>query len=286
MDNFAAIDTSAVVWDMDNFNDNRHNYYQLVRGVNNLFNALQNVQINILLRTELQQEMINVFPFSKLPNDYYYAGETFYSFFSKMGERLLGYENNNIQNLTSEPNQIKGHFNQKIREEVSYLLSEMHRSNKTIDYFSFKYLWGNGNLRTKENDNEKGYKTIICDRNNNLQKYFNSITPTFEHNSKHNTSQYHSKKYWIDHPDQRNGFVSQLSCYNGTDNIIPQKLLDERYPELINDCCYSYDNINEVYVVFRITRKNIFHAYDEYDINKIPNEVKNHFNIWKYQWHR
>jgi len=287
MDNFAAIDTSAVVWDMVNFNDNRHNYYQLVRGVNNLFNALQNIQINILLRTELQQEMINTFPYSELPSEFYDVGKTFYSFFDKMGKNLLNYGANDIQNLTSEPKQVKEYFKQNIKKEVGFLLSEMHRSNKTIDYFSFEYLWGNRNLRTKKNGNEKEYRTIICDRNNNLQEYFNGITPTFEHNSKHDKTQYNSKEQWLSlSNDQKRDFVSRLSCYNGRDIIEPQRLLSKRYPKLIDNCYYSYDEINEVYVVFRKTRNNIFHAYDEYDINKIPKAVKKQFNIWKYQWYR
>ncbi len=287
MENIVAIDTSAIIWDNNDFDNKKHHYYQLALGINDLFNALQNIQLNILLRTELQQEMINAFPYSELPSEFYDIGNTFYSFFGIMNKKLLNYEANDIQNLTSEPEQIKNHFNQTIKNEVAYLLSEMHRSIKTTNYFSFEYLWdNNSDLKTKENGNEKEYKTIICDRDNSLQLYLESITPTFGHNPKHDKTPYNSKEYWLGQADERNSFESQLSCYNGQDNIDPQKLLDERYPELINDCYYSYDNINEVYVVFRRTRNNIFHAYDEYDINRIPNEVKNHFNIWKYQWYR
>lgn len=286
MDNFVAIDTSAVIWDVNDFETNKHHYYSLAKEFSNLLEEYQKIDIKVLLRRELQNEMY-VFISSQLLNEYYYIAQTFFSFFDRIANKLVSYPNANASNLTSIPNQEKSYFNPNTIREVKYLLSEIHYNANDISYFTFEYLWnGNNKLKTSVNQEEKEHNTIIADRDNELQEFLDNIIPRFEHNPKHDCTDYNSKDQWLRlQAHDRSSFVSQLSCYCDRDINKPRKILDDRYPKLIDDCYYGWDKNNEIFVVFRKTRNNIFHAYDEYDINRIPKKVKEHFNIWKYKWH-
>jgi len=83
--------------------------------------------------------------------------------------------------------------------------------------------------------------------------------------------------------DDKGNFESQLSCYCDNDASIVQDILDKRCKTCFgNNSYYGYDSLNNVYVVFRITLNNIYHAYDMYDIERVPQEVKKEFNIWRY----
>ena len=289
MGDFVAIDISAVIWDENDFNINRYHYYSLVKELSNLFEEVQKLDVKILLRSELQKEMIIGFLFSELPNEFYYVGKTFYSFFDRVANKLISYPDLDTSNLISIPNQVKSYFKQNTKKEVKYLLLEIHSNTNNTSYLTFEYLWnGNNKLKTSVNQEEKEHNTIIADRNNELREFLDNIIPKFEHNSKHDCTDYNSKEQWLRlQAHDRNSFVSRLSCYCDRDVKKPKKILDEKYPELINDCYYGWDENNEVYVIFRKThpQKNVFHAYDEYDINKIPEKVKNHFHEWKYKWH-
>ena len=285
MKNLVAIDTSAIIWDNNDFENNKHHYYDLAKKMNVLFEELPKEDINILLRSELQEEMM-VFLFSELPKEFYFVGLSVSSFFDRITGKLITYPNDVLDDLESLPNQVKKYFNPNTQNEVKYLLSKMHSEKCKPSYITYEYLWNNNDsLKTIVDEKEKEHNTIIADKGNDLQQYIDSITPRFEHNPKHNCKQNNSKEYWLEHKDEIAKFKSRLSCYNGKDNFEPQRILDERYPDVIDDCYYGWDNNNEVYVVFRRTNSNIFHAHDEYDINEIPNKVKKHFNIWKYRWH-
>lgn len=276
-----VIDISSIVWNVDDYENNKRHYYNMMYGVSDLFEKLKNSNPKILLRNELKDQMIDGFPFSELPDKYYEFGLLIYSFLGNVGGNFISYPNTILPNLISIPNQVKEYYNDTTKKEVKYLLSKIHSDNSDTVFFTFQYLWDeNGQLKIKVNEQCIEYQTIVSDKGNGLDTFFDNIMPKFEHNPKHDKKPGNSRNDWL-RSDNKDDFESRLSCYNGIDNSVPQRLLDKRYPKLLKNCYYSYDDENKVYVVFRKTEENIYHGHDEYNIQEIPIEVKNHFKPQK-----
>jgi hypothetical protein len=147
--------------------------------------------------------------------------------------------------------------------------------------WGFFVCWCGCVLKTEAESYLHTHKTVVADEGTSLEDFFSSFEMSFEHHAKHDKSIHKTRDAW-EASDNKDGFVSQLSCYCGNTDK-PQKLLDLRYKKPDNKSFYySYDADNNVYVVFRKTRNNIYHAYDEYNIEKVPHEVKKSFGIWKY----
>ena len=286
MEFHTVLDISSIIWNKVDYNTNTNEYYQLRNAILVLLEKLEREKPKILLRDELLVEMTNGFPFYKLPEEFYAFGHSVYSFLSNIGSELITYSDSTIANIISIPNQIKNHYNDNTKDEANYLISKIHSDDESESvYFTFKHLWnGNDKLKTSVGTDSIEYETIISDRGTELDDFFAKIKPVFEHHSKHDQTEHNTKEKWKE-SDDKTGFISRLSCYNGNDKIEPQRLLDIRYPNKIGNCYYSYDITNEVYVTFRFTESNIYHAYDEYNIEKIPEKVRQHFNKWKYKWH-
>ncbi len=274
-----VLDISSIIWDEKDYNSHTDEYYKLVFAVSTLLEKFEKEKPKILLRKELQEEMVFHFPFDKLPDKFYEFGNIVYLFLGNVGSNFITYPDNILPNIISIPNQIKAHYNDKTKSEVNYLISKIHSDGESYNvYFSFKYLYGgNDKLKTEVKDEYREYDTIISDNGNELDEFFAKFKPAFEHYSKHDKTLYNTKEKW-EESDDKDGVVTRLSCYNNVDNIEPQRILESRYPKKLGEYYYSYDTVNEVYVVFRFTRLNIYHGYDENNLNKIPNEVRKHFN--------
>jgi len=274
----AIIDISSVVWNENDFELNKSKYYNLIYELGNLFDKMQNEKPNILIRKELREIIIEGFPFNKLPNKFYEFGNIFYSFLGNISANFIEYENNKISNIKSIPNQLKAHYKKPIQEEIGYLISKIHSDNESDSkYFTFQYFWNNKDrLQTEVNGEVNEYETIISDNGADLDVFFAKYKPIFEHNPKHNKTNYNTKEMW-EKSNAKSSFVSRLSCYNGN-STEPQRILNLRYPILLNSCFFSFDENYETYVVFRRTENNVFHGYDENNIELIPNEVRKHFN--------
>ena len=181
---------------------------------------------------------------------------------------------------------IKSYFNPKIKAEVGYLISKMHAENQQIKsvYFTFQYLWDkNKNLETEVATNTEKYETIISDNELELKDFFAQFKPVFEHNPKHDKGEGKTRKDWeIWKKNPKGKFISQLSCYNGKEDIPKvQKILNKRYPEKFGKRFISFDSENDVFVVFFCHKGNKYHGFDEYhenNLEKIPLRVKKHFN--------
>lgn len=279
-----SIDVSTIIWDEHHYTANRFQYRSLLLGLSKMILALENLKI--LISAELQLELIRGFPYSEISkqdNDLWGSIDSLYSFLSKIGSKAISYDRTKIVNLISNPNQIKEHFSYQARSEVHSLISYFHNyPDETRVYFSFEMFWDASNtLLTTESDNQEEHAAVIVDRGNEFDDYLNQFILKFEHKNKHDISQYRNKDAWLNR-DTSEDFVSQLSCMSiGGEEA--QRLLDKRYDVAMgNESYYSYDSINEVYVVFRKTSNNIYHAHDEYDIQRIPKKVLTHFNVWKY----
>lgn len=277
-----AIDASAIIWDKHHYEENRFQYRSLLLGLSKMISGLEN--LGILISPELESELISGFPcseISKQDNDLWGNIASVYDFLSKIGSKAIAYDRTYLKNLKSYPNQVKKHFNDETQREVHGLLSYFHKQPDTTKvYFSFDLFWNEKNTLITELDGQEEHTAIIVDRGNEFNEYLNQFILTFEHKEKHDISQFRNKEAWLNR-DLGEDFVSQLSCMS-TGASEAQILLDRRYDiPFGNESFYSYDSINEVYVVFRKTGNNIYHAHDEYDIRNIPKEVLKHFNVFK-----
>jgi len=282
---YAVVDISSIIWDKNDFNVNKYDYYNLISEVSNLFEKTKNLGINILIRDELLEQMIDGFPFDEMPGKYYEFGNIVYTFLANVGSKYITYSNDILGGLNSIPNIIKSHYNEITKDEIGYLISKIHSNEETGSvYFTFRYLWtGNEKLRTETEDKINTYETVISDNGTDLDDFFEKFILCFEHKEpKHNCSIHKNRDAW-NRSDEKGTFESQLSCFCGKNKKIVQDILDKRYNKCFgNEFYYSYDDDNKVYVVFRKTLNNVYHAYDMYDIDNVPQEVKKQFNIWKY----
>ncbi|MDT0646953.1 hypothetical protein RM545_09640 [Zunongwangia sp. F260] len=278
----AVIDPSTIVWDKNDYRINSHHYISVLDSYSNLISNLE--KYPILLSDELLELILSEFPYSETKGSLWALANRISTFFSKIDNK--SYNGSVYKRVKSAPNQVKSHFTEDLKSEVNLLISYCHNNeNENRVYFSFEYFWNNTNILKTESDNiEFEHAAIIADRDNDLTELFKQLTLQFQHKTpKHDLSQYKDKNAWlVSDSHERDSFVSQLSCL---ENKTAQKLLDNRLDVMFgNERYYSYDYYNDVYVVFRVTSNNIFHAHDEYDINKVPTEVKNHFRIFKYGW--
>ncbi|MCD4820328.1 MAG: hypothetical protein K8S23_16745 [Candidatus Cloacimonetes bacterium] len=269
----AVLDLSAVIWNQDEFDMNSYQYYKVLLGFSSLLSNLSTE--NVLMRKELSNQLMYCFPFKeiknlkKYDNKFWDIGRLIYSFIGKINNESKIYSPNCTPNINSKPAVIKQYYNDIVKLEICYLLSKIHSEKETKSvYFTFEFLWnGNDKLKTETKDKVNTYKTIISDRGSELRDFFAKFKPVFEHHTKH--TRIKSGEY-----------ESSLSCFDGKDKTIPQKLLENGIKS--GKCYYNYDLGNEVYVIFRYHMGNKYHGYDERNPDKIPKQVKKHFNIWKY----
>ncbi len=281
----AVIDVSSIIWDEADFDSNKHHYYNLLKSISHFLEKLVQEKPIILMRDELLIEMSQSFPSNQIPNDFWYIVEQVYSFLANSESNFISHPSDKTPELYSIPNLIKSYYNEAVKDEIDYLLSHLHIGEDENIYFTFEYLWNSHkNLKTQLGEIAKTYETIIVDKqlqyNNNLtelDEFFSKLKPIFEHYEKHDKSENKTREAW-EKSDNKKQFISQLTCYNGVDNVRPQEILDLRYPERFGNHYYGYDSDNEVYITFMLTRLNIFHAFDEYDENRIPDKVRKHFN--------
>ncbi len=275
-----VLDVSAIIWSEENYNEQ---YYTLLPKLSSLLIKIEKANTKVLMRKELLKEIVNAFPYANIPNELWAIGSQVYSFFGNIGSVLIGYEDSILTGITSFPNQIKPYFTEMIETEVNYLISEIHSKNSSQNvFFTFSSLFESAEcLQTIVEHNTCTHCTIISDSGNSLEDFLSGFKLIFEHHAKHDKAEHKTREKWNETENKRD-FESQLSCNNG-DSTLAQELLDLRYNKCYgNNYFYSYDTINEVYVVFRKTERNIYHGYDMYDIERVPQEVKNHFRIWKY----
>lgn len=269
-----VLDISSILWDKNDYQDNKHEYYNLIGSITMFLEKLEQFlergKNKVLLRTKLLNEMINGFPFSILPNEFYALVQRVYRVIANIGSNILEYPEKSIQDLISIPNIVNEYYTDTVKEEINYLLTQLHLENKPHSiYFSYEYLWKgeDEDLKIELDEEYSTHKTIISDDKDEIEAFFKQFTPIFEHNPKHNKTK---------HNEDKDSFVARLSCYNGEDNDVPQKLLDEAF--LLKDCYYNYDGENEVWVIFRCHSKNKYHAYDENNSENIPNKIRKEFN--------
>jgi len=185
-----------------------------------------------------------------------------YGFLGKIGSDIIQYEALNEPTLTADPSIIKDYFNPSLTKEVRYLINEIHGNNSRNNvYFTFKYLWPeNAVLRTiEQSGHAKQHETVISSGGNELEQFFNQFKRVFSQSPKH-------------HKGKRSGdYESPLSCLKH-DDTVPQQYLDNAVKA--GKKCYAYDDDNQVYIVFQRTENNVYHGYDEINVNKVPAQAR------------
>jgi len=258
--NYAAVlDVSSIVWDPEDYDNQTQQYYSLKEEIIAFIDKVETERPNILMRTELLEQIIAGFPYNRMPDSFYDFGGVVYAFLARIGSDIIVFEADKLDDLASHPEIIKAHFNDTIKKEINYLMAYMHRNNdnKSV-YFTFQYLWGeNDHLKTvSTTEGEKSYETILADQDQALNNFFQQFKKVFEHNPKHHFG------------NKQGDYISPLSCYDGKDVTRPQKLLDEA--KMFGKKYYCFDDDNDTFVVFIKTEGNIYHGHDEVDTNKIP----------------
>lgn len=263
----AVIDVSIFIWCEKDFAENTNRYYDLALQVPALFEKLNENKSLVLLRNELYTEIMQYFPYSKIPRGFSDFESLTFSFLGSLGSRLITYEGNE-SNISSIPDLIKVHFSNSTATEVKYLIGKIHtdRAIQSV-FFTYSYLYGSKkNLKTVEKENGTvEHFTVVSDVNDHLGSFFSSTKPIFQHSEKHHAG------------IKKGGYRSRLSCYDERiGNVKAQKILDGA--TFVDGEYFGYDYEHDVYVVFKNTRLNIYHGYDEEDKGVIPQRVREKFN--------
>jgi hypothetical protein len=269
MEFIAVIDISSFIWCQNHFDANTSKYYELMQSLPNLFTKITDNKTNVLLRKELYEQILSNFPYRIIPNENFDFQVTTLGFLTTLGSRMIEYPSTDITSISSIPDISKQHFNGNTKVEVRYLLNRMHtQRTPPSKFFTFGYLWNyEGNLNTIDDNDKVNHEieTICYDNELSLNNFFSNHRRMFDHNPKHNLF-------------NAGEIISPLSCYNERigNKDKAQLLLDES--EQYNDLFYNFDTSNNVYVIFRNTNSNIYHGYDERNLNNVPSEIRRKFN--------
>ena len=258
-----AVDIASFVWDREDYNLDSYSYWDMIEYKICLIDMLTKSNSKQLLRNELIEKIWVEFPYSETPTSTRDYTSRVLLYMSKTN--FVQYSDNVIQELISMPNQSKNHYSEDINNELQYLLSEIYSNIDNRFYLSFEKVWASDatNLELKNNNTNKLIHTLVINSCNDVEGFFDSYIPKFEHNPKHTRIK----------PVE---YASPLSCYDGADTSIPQKLLSTGV--FYKDKYYNYDRDNNVWVIFRNHTNNLYHGYDESNENDIPNYVKKKLN--------
>lgn len=281
-DYIAVLDASLFVWDIADYKGNEHDYRLILDSISDMVIKLSDQ--SFLVTKEFINELIHYFPYSDLPESLWEFGNIIYKFFQKLFGKVINADST-IENLVSFPNQKKPYFSSSLKIEVNKLLNHLYQNDaKNHIYFSSLRFWDDTDTLKLLNTNSKKVRAILIDKENRLKDFISECRLIFDHHTKHDCSEHKNLDAWL-RRDINQKFDSQLSSFCNGDNIKVQNILDRRYDQCFgNENYFGFDKVNGVYAKFRLTNANIYHAHDEYDINNIPEEVKNHFSIHKYSW--
>lgn len=269
----AVIDTSAFIWDREEFNRNAAPFYSLADHLVNFMETFENEKPNVFLRSDLLVEMINGFPcemIDGIPN-FRELNSSVYSFLSKLGDGASDFDATLREGIMSTPNIIYTYYSDPVKQEIGYLISAMHDNDTGIIYFTFKTLWEDEKtkLTTRHLQTTKIYNTFVYNTNSQLVEFLSQFKPAFDHNGKHDRN-----KGWHFDGDE---LVAPLSCFDGNSNNIPQGILSKAILSKITNQLYGYDEKNQIFVRFLNHQANKYHGHDV-KIEDAPSDIKKYFH--------
>lgn len=265
----SVIDISSIIWNPEDYDSNTAEYFRLKESVMSLIKSFKSEKPFIVLRTELLYELINGFPFNKMPTNFHEFGNIVYDFLASIPQSNRIIFAGHKSEISSLPDIVKAYFNDNTQLEANYLITYLHTDREVPNvYFTFQYLHGSSDALTTFPNSIKSSKviteTILSDDVERLETFFRKYKRIFEHNPKHHTGH------------EQGDYVSPLSCFKDDNPSVPQKYLEEGI--LDGSRYYNFDLENNVYVVFLPTKDNIYHGHDETNRNKIPPSIRSRFN--------
>jgi len=265
----SVIDISSIIWNPEDYDSNTPEYFKLKGSIVTLIKSFKSEKPFIVLRTELLYELINGFPFNKMPNNFHEFGNIVYDFLASIPKSNRIIFAGKTFDISSLPDIVRAYFNDNTQLEANYLITYLHTDREVPNvYFTFQYLHGSSDALTTFPNSNKSAKevieTILSDDAVRLETFFKKYKRIFEHNPKHHAGH------------EQGDYVSPLSCLKGDNPSVAQKYLEEGISD--GSRYYNFDLENNVYVVFLPTQDNIYHGHDEMDRNKIPSSIRRQFN--------
>jgi len=266
----SVIDMSAFIWDRKKFDKDVTNFHILSSQLVKFISIFEKEKVNLLLRNKLLLEMLQGFPsnITTIPK-FYELTTSVFAYLSYT--QVIEFDAKGIRGIKSKPDIIYHYYNNNVRKELRFLISEIHRKTNKVIYFTFDVIWDkNVKLNTLSGINQKTYDTVIYTSDEALVSFFSKYKKVFNASIKHDRVK--------GHKHNKADVASKLSCYNGKDTDAPQNLLDTAILGDDGDY-YNYDDENEVFINFKHTEKNIYHAFDrELNDMNIPNNIRKHFH--------
>ena len=269
MDAKVVIDISSIVWDENHFNSNKDVYYVLKSEVFLFLNAFESCnKLKLVAREELLNEIRFSFPYSICSDHSMFD-------FQRLVLQFLATKRNVSYNainstINSVPNICYSYFSADLKTEINYLITEVHNSSDNHIFCTFHTCWQNNKKLKTINKITKEYHTVIHkDGKYTIERfYLDKIRNVFEH--------YKEKHDRLKGTRIHQGKIkSPLSCFDGKDKSIPQKLLDTATQ--YKDDFFNYDDTNGTYVRFKNHKDNLYHGYDEI-INNVPSKIRKEFH--------
>jgi hypothetical protein len=254
MHRLAVLDISTFIWDKNHYNQNKPEYYKLMKVLPDLYEGLIKEKIPVVLRGELSMEIFNYFPYDAIPKEYYDFENLTLQFFSNL--HMVTYPDHDDATISAIPELVKNHFSSSTKQEVRYLITHLYNDRpETKKMLVFSIFWNKNDKLTIRHKKSVEIETFLCDDPKKHKALFLSFKKIFEHNKKHDEYKSGNKKY-------HGQIISPISCYNDRLKDIneAQKLLDEA--KEYNGSFYNYDETNKTYVRFIGTRGNIYHGFN------------------------
>jgi hypothetical protein len=270
METKVFLDFSSVIWDENHFKTDTAFHYKLASEVVLFIQAFESCNnLKLIARAELLSNAVGKIPIVSKSSDLFDFRKRATTFISQRFSDSIVHEVIN-KTVICNPNFCCDYFDESLKTEIRSLIVEMHYNEDTHVFCTFRTRW---NWYRKQNSlnntSNKKHTTVIHEVSKPTVKdlYFNTIRNIFEHNAKHDKNK--GKRI------ESGNWVFPLSCFDGTDTDIPQRLLDSAI-QYENEF-YNYDDVNQTFVCFKNHLNNKYHGYDE-DLNKVPQKIREEFH--------
>lgn len=268
----AAIDISTFIWNEDDYNENKPNYFSLLEVIPVVYEQIINNKIPLLFRKELFELLHIEFPYKMARTISNEFEPLTLSFLSRTISNWSLYNNFNEDSITSIPLINKPHFSNASQIEAKSQIGHLFFDNSLKDYkfIAFNYFYNHTDNLTLTRENEsKVIETLQFTSPNDIIQFFDKYKTKFRHHTKHRKESYYDY--------ERQEQVSPFSCYHNQGELAAQELLDKAF--FFEGHYYNFDIVNNVFVRFIMTSAFEYHGHDLLDEgNNIPNQVKKKFN--------
>jgi hypothetical protein len=266
----AAIDISTFIWSRTDYDNNKNQYYKLLKVIPSIYEKIKFFKTPVLIRQELYNLIMVEFPYIMAREISYEFELLTLSFLTETFSNWIIYTNNKDGSILSIPVLAKPHFSNKAQAETQKQIHHLFHNGKNPEhkFIAYNYFFNQkNNLVLKRQKESVEIDTLCYNSEKEIQDFFESNRIKFEHNPKHK-----------DHITYANGEkISPFSCYHKYGEAKAQEFLEKA--SLHQGDFYYFDDENSVYVKFVLTTGLIYHGFDLSDSNNyIPNEIKKKFN--------